>query len=768
MNNLMDLRKNLNKIRNILRNVGITDSDSIYHCISFILLRRLTPTICKNLDIPEDYAFKNFEESLDDEELRNKFWTPTGECFVFFSRKKLGYSFKFNTQLGNLHFRQVFNELKKIDFKELQKQHDVVGTIYELHLATGSKSSRDLGQYFTHRLVTKFMVALAKPIIQENGQIETIVDPTMGTGGFLSMAVEYLNMQGKVDWNKNKYRVFGYDIASHLTEMASINLLFETGKKFPYMITKDTLSKDMTPDEKPLKYDVILANEPMGLKGLKYANFCDRIKELKINGTKAEPAFLQLMMQSLNVGGRCVVVVPDGVLFATSKQHVETRKYMIDNFEVKEIIKMNDKNFFMNTGVSASIIFFTNPEERTGDKVKFSEISLTKDLSDLVYKEVVEVDYEKIVENNYSINPNIYQNDREIIEHAGYEYKTLGEICEFDKKSRRKASDGGNTGKYDFFTSSQLIKKCDDADYNRASIIIGTGGNPNINFSEIFSCSGDTAILYSKNESCILKYIFYYLKNNINILVKGFVGTGLKHISKDYIKNIKVPIPHLQKQREIVEQLDILSESNTLCKGLVEKLKLTFNIQMGLFTKSCDEYKTLGELCELKIGRFNSKDCNEDGLYPFFTSKANNPSGYSDKYCFDHPEYLILTKDGGAGKGKYGDQIGMGSIYKVSGKSGATSHQVALILKDNQVDYNYLYYYLKHVKNKIMDLANYTTGLGTIKTSTLSTDIKVPIPHLQKQQEIISYMDSLFSEISISEKRIEHNDVMMKEIIKLE
>ena len=63
------------------------------------------------------------------------------------------------------------------------------------------------------------------------------------------------------------------------------------------------------------KVDVILANEPMGIKNIVHASCCERIKELKIRGTKAEPLFLQLFMQALNDGGRCAVIVPDGVLF---------------------------------------------------------------------------------------------------------------------------------------------------------------------------------------------------------------------------------------------------------------------------------------------------------------------------------------------------------------------------------------------------------------------------------------------------------------------
>ena len=174
--------------------------------------------------------------------------------------------------------------------------------------------------------------------------------------------------------------------------------------------------------------------------------------------------------------------------------------------------------------------------------------------------------------------------------------------------------------------------------------------------------------------------------------------------------------------------------------------------------------KTLGEVCDkIHSGKFNSKDCKPIGKYPFYTNKVNNPEGYTDEYCFDYEKYFILIKDGGAGDKKYGEHIGLGKIFKVYGKSAGTSHQYALIPKKN-IDYDYLYQYLKFIKNDIMDLAHYTTGLGCIKKGEIE-GLKIIIPSIERQKEIVEYCEYNDTLIKQLEKEIENNKKQAQQFI---
>ena len=111
-----------------------------------------------------------------------------------------------------------------------------------------------------------------------------------------------------------------------------------TDKLFDNSIFKqDTLKNDIkNPNNSEILSgaDIILANEPFGLKNLVHAECCSKVKNLKIRGTKGEPLFLQLMMESLNINGRCAVIVPEGVLFTESSIHQGTRKHLITYYNL--------------------------------------------------------------------------------------------------------------------------------------------------------------------------------------------------------------------------------------------------------------------------------------------------------------------------------------------------------------------------------------------------------------------------------------------------
>ena len=108
----------------------------------------------------------------------------------------------------------------------------------------------------------------------------------------------------------------------------------------------------------------------------------------------------------------------------------------------------------------------------------------------------------------YSLNAKKY--NKTIVEcDPKYRMVRLGDCCEFLKKSKRKASYGQQTGKYNFYTSSDSIKKCDTADYNTKCIMIGTGGNSCIHIDTTFSCSADMLLL---KPTINIDYVYNALK----------------------------------------------------------------------------------------------------------------------------------------------------------------------------------------------------------------------------------------------------------------
>lgn len=364
-----NFKKVIDKIRDIIRPEGITGMESVYHCIVFVVSRMLNNETCKKLNIDNKYSYENMmmdedNDEIEPMELMIKFYTPSNpDCFIGLLVRKFGFKNEYFRIKSPHNLKKIMMLLKDFDIKTLEISYDIIGTIYEIHLMSGTSNSRDLGQFYTHRLVIEYMINLCDPKLNKNGNIDKIVDPTMGTGGFLTMAIKYLNKKykNKINWNKNKNNIYGFDIDEKVKNMALLNIFLEIGELCEYTIVQqDTLQNDLYLDDRDEvlnKVDIVLANEPMGIKNIIYNNCCDRIKKLNIKGTKKELLFLQLFGELLNDKGKYVVIVPDGVLFNDANVYRKTRQHIIDNFNLKKVIAL-DEGFFINTGVKTSIYIF--------------------------------------------------------------------------------------------------------------------------------------------------------------------------------------------------------------------------------------------------------------------------------------------------------------------------------------------------------------------------------------------------------------------------
>jgi hypothetical protein len=572
----------IDKIRGILRKEGVTGMDSINHCIIFVIARMLDKNKCKKFGIDEKNSYYNIMHDEDGDligaqELYGRIYTKNDNtCLVIQIATKLKFSnIKFKLESPQ-HVEQIMKELEKLNMTKLEIKYDIIGTIYEYHLKSGtSNAMRDLGQYYTNRLVIEFMIKLCDIKMNKKGEIDTIIDPTMGTGGFLTMAVKYLNdkYKNKIDWTKNKNRVYGFDIDENVKNMALLNMLLECGEMCEETFIKnDTLYNDFKLKNGDIleKVDVILANEPMGIKNIIHASCCERIKELKIRGTKAEPLFLQLFMESLNEGGRCAVIVPDGVLFNDSNLHNDTRKYLVENCNLKKVIGLND-DFFLNTGVKTSILFFVKDGKTT--EVEFSELKLNK--NEVVENSIIKVDYKKIVDTGYSLFVNKY-NAKEIVKIEGVKYEKLGDVCEF-KNGKQLSKDKFLDGKYPVIGGG-----CQPAgyhnEYNRnENVILCSSSGANAGYISKYNCkiwASDCFSIEPNNKMLNNSYLYYYLKFIQNKIYKLQTGSGQPHVYSKDISTINIKIPSLEKQKEIIEYLDYNSD---IIKNLEKEIEFNKN-----------------------------------------------------------------------------------------------------------------------------------------------------------------------------------------------
>lgn len=763
----------INSIRDILRKEGVTGMDSINHCIVFLISRMLNKELCKKLDIDKKFIFKNITkddkgEELGNQDLYNRIYNGTKGCLIGQIMFKLGFkNIKFKLE-GIHNLKLIYDKLKDLNTKSLSTKYDLIGTIYELHLKSGtSNAMRDLGQYYTHRLVIQYMIKLCDPQMK-NGMIEKIVDPTMGTGGFLTMSIKYLNKKYKnnIDWQKNKDNIIGFDIDDNVKNMALLNIFLEISELCSdTLIKQDTLHNDMkfTNDGTVLeKADIILANEPMGLKNIVHATLCDRIKNMKIRGTKAEPLFLQLFMEALNDNGRCAVIIPDGVLFNKSNLHNGTRKHLIENFNLQKVVSLND-DFFLNTGVKTSILFFSKDGNKT-KKVDFCEIQLKN--GEIEENSIIKVKYSKIKEANYSLFVNKY-NASEIEKIEGIEYKKLGEICDFLPTTKHTSSIGKENGLYRFYNSSQTNKLyLDTYEVNKESIIIGNGGNLCIHYDKTFTPSKHVTVCQQNKISKInMKYLYYFLVINSKLLKQKSAGSTIQWLNKTNIASIEIPIPSLIIQEAIVKRLDVLNGNIEKSKQMVDEYHKIIKYYVDCQTKNEKEYK-LDTIC-------NINPENISGTYDFINyidiSSVNNgqlaeineltkcyPS--RAKRLINKHDILLSTVRPNLKNYLFIDK---------NIENGVCSTGFCVIRSKNKDKYlpKMLYYQIQSEKVTEYLVINATGSQYPAVNSTIVGNIKIKIPYKEKQKEIVEYCDNLSNAINIIEQQIKDNKDLMKQIM---
>lgn len=231
---------------------------------------------------------------------------------------------------------------------------DTKGDVYE-HMLGKISSAGTNGQFRTPRHIIKMMVDLMQPKIKDS-----ICDPACGTAGFLVAAGEYLREHSEIEYhsldNRDHVngRLFnGFDFDTTMLRIGSMNMMMH-GVENPNIMYRDSLSDKNKEFE---EYTLILANPPF--KGS--LAFDEVSKDLleTVKTKKTELLFLALMLRLLKFGGRCAVIVPDGVLFSSSKAHLAIRKEIIDNHRLEAIVSMPSGVFKPYAGVSTGIMIFT-------------------------------------------------------------------------------------------------------------------------------------------------------------------------------------------------------------------------------------------------------------------------------------------------------------------------------------------------------------------------------------------------------------------------
>ena len=247
---------------------------------------------------------------------------------------------------------------------------DTKGDLYEYMLSKIASAGQN-GQFRTPRHIIELMVAMVAPT-----RDDVICDPACGTCGFLVEAGEYLRTHDKALFTDAEARAHfhtgmfhGHDFDNTMLRIGSMNMALHgvDGADVSY---KDSLSEGVADDAEA--YSLILANPPFAGSLDKETTAKDLLRV--VDTKKTELLFMALFLRQLKLGGRAAVIVPDGVLFGSSKAHKEIRRMLVEDQKLDGIVKLPSGVFKPYAGVSTAILFFTRTDSGGTGHVWFYDL----------------------------------------------------------------------------------------------------------------------------------------------------------------------------------------------------------------------------------------------------------------------------------------------------------------------------------------------------------------------------------------------------------
>jgi type I restriction enzyme M protein len=508
--------------------------------------------------------------------------------------------------------KEIMDKLDPLTLTDVDS--DVKGDAFEYFLKESTSTKNDLGEYFTPRHIVKTMVKIANPQIGEK-----VYDPFCGTGGFLIESFRHIwNTMAHNEENENKLReqtIYGNEI-TNTARITKMNMIL-AGDGHSNIHMKDSLANPVDgteeydeeqPNGKKEKkhrgYDVIITNMPYSQR-TKYGDLYDLPSN---NGDSICVQHCMKAVNSASENGRIALVVPEGFLFR--KDLSKTRELLLKNCDLQSVISLPQGVFLPYTGVKTNIIYATKVNQKLkvsqkrkdfwyfevksdgytldnhrrkldggSDLDKYQEYRKLDKIDDDRRQEMLDVGFEiiplnKVRENAFILVGSRYREAKQGV--YNYEPKTIFSLC--------KNIVGGGTpstqnkeywiGDIPWITSADIddngkitIRKHINIDglANSASNIVPKNNVivvSRVGLGKVAVNKVDTAIsqdlqglIIDANQ--VLPTFFVAMYSKLADIIKNKArGTTIKGVTKEELFNLTIPIPPLEMQRQIVDELD--------------------------------------------------------------------------------------------------------------------------------------------------------------------------------------------------------------------
>ena len=575
----------------------------------------------------------------------------------------------------SITIKKIVIALSSIDFNNYD--YDILGEAYEsifvdaVFGAGGNKKS-ELGQFFTPPKVKKLLVNLVNPKIKENGIIESVLDPASGTGGILNTIIKHfkqLERSNKITSEELREQliknIYGMEIKGKIYNLCLSNMLINTGEILPNVICADSIRKFHN-----IKVDTVIANPPFSvtinydelLTSLGSLEILDDYIPIKTGGKNSEILFLQMMINNLNINGRCATVMLDGEkMYGSTSGYDKAREYLMKSCDLHEVI-LCPAGTFTSTSSKTCILFFTKKKERknvveiTGTKriLKFCKTHSTKKVKfydfnpDTENKHFIkEVDIDEISSKKYSLNYTEYgieEEEEENKDEGGLIYTELKDVCDIQIGGTPRRDNPEFYGGNNLWVSVRELNNNIINDTKEHITDIGVEqsnvklipentvlysfklsiGKIAITGKPLYTNEAIAGLLIKNKKELLTKYLYYALCFINTFTSKGCIGNG--SLNKTSLGKVKIPIISIEKQNRIISFLDKLYSINGNIKDTIEYYKnnnifrLLLDEKYHIFEKIVDWEKQSTEL-SMQIEFFKKR--KQTYLYLYSLDNSN-------------------------------------------------------------------------------------------------------------------------------------------------
>ena len=520
----------------------------------------------------------------------------------------------------------------------------------------------DAGSLRTPRHIIDFIVKVIDP--KKN---ETILDPACGTAGFLISSYKHILAQNTDKRNGDRLtpddrkrligNIVGYDISPDMMRLSLVNLYLH-GFQNPKIYEYDSLTSD---DRWNDTFDIILANPPfMTPKGGIRPH-----KRFQIQANRSEVLFVDYIMEHVATDGRAGVIVPEGIIFQSGNAYKALRKELVEKNYLYAVVSLPAGVFNPYSGVKTSILLMDRTLAKKTKDILF--IKIENDGFDLgaqrrdidrnnlpdalkilqAYKETLQegkkvkltdskkelahlVAKAKIAESgDYNLTGDRYR-ERVVHVHKEWPMVELGEVAEIisgQSPDGQYYNDNGKglpfyQGKADFGDIylkaptkwTRQTTKIAEKDDILMSVRAPVGP---VNISPFKICIGRGLASIISQERLNYLFLFYVLRESQNIIKKYGNGSTFEAINRSHIEKIKIPLPPLSVQKEIVAEIDGYQKIIDGAKQVIENYKPRIKVDENW------EIVELGEACNFMTGGTPTstvKEYYENGTIPWLVS----------------------------------------------------------------------------------------------------------------------------------------------------